>query len=218
MDSIPGGEKGVDGEYRTVLSAASAEFTERHSRFIGHAAPVSGEEEAAAFLRSVREKHREATHNVSAWRLRAGQLQRYSDDGEPRGTAGVPVLDVILKSDVTDTAVVVTRYFGGVLLGAGGLVRAYSRAASLALQQAGVAVMRRCFILELSCSYAQYAGVGALIPERGGVIDRSDFTDSVRIRFHLECGRLPGFEAALSDFTRGECRAEAVGEKYFAVL
>lgn len=207
----------MDGEYRTLLSAASAEFTEKHSRFIGHAAPVSGEEEAAAFLRSVREKHREATHNVSAWRLREGQLQRYSDDGEPRGTAGVPVLDVILKSGVTDAAVVVTRYFGGILLGAGGLVRAYSHAASLALETAGVAVMRRCFLLELSCDYGQYAGVGALIPEHGGVIDRSDFTDAVRLCFHLECGKLPGFEAALSDATRGGCRAERVGEKYFAV-
>ena len=106
-------------EYRTVLKEASAEFTERRSRFIGSVRPVKDETSAVEFIRSVRAANREATHNVYAYVLREGQKQRYTDDGEPQGTAGIPVLEVLLKSGLTDAAVVVTRYFGGILLGAG---------------------------------------------------------------------------------------------------
>lgn len=207
----------MDGEYRTVSRTVSAEFTEKRSRFIGHAAPVSGEREAEAFLREIRSQNREAAHNVYAWSLREGQLRRHSDDGEPQGTAGLPVLEALLKSGVTDAAIVVTRYFGGVLLGAGGLVRAYSRAASLALQAAGVAIMRPCFLLEVSCGYERYARVAALISGFGGIADGTDFAYRVRIRFHLECEKLPAFQGALSDLTCGECAAETKAQKFFAV-
>ncbi|HBN81058.1 MAG TPA: YigZ family protein, partial [Ruminococcaceae bacterium] len=122
------------GGYLTVRREASAEFTERRSRFIGCAKPVGTEKDALSFLNTIRSKHWDASHNVYAYALRSGQLRRYSDDGEPQGTAGIPVLDVLVKSGLVDTAVVVTRYFGGVLLGAGGLVRAYSHAASLAVR------------------------------------------------------------------------------------
>ena len=204
----------LEGEYRTVSREASAEFTERRSRFIGHAAPVASGEEAAAFLRKIRMENREARHNVYAFSLRRGQTRRHSDDGEPQGTAGMPVLDVLLKSGVTDTEIVVTRYFGGILLGAGGLVRAYSRAASLALQAAGVATMRPCFLLETVCAYGLYSKIAALIGGFGGAVDRTGFTDLVRIDFHLECGKLPAFQAALSDATGGTCTAEITSEKF----
>ena len=110
--------------YKTIRGFGTDEFVERKSRFIGSIQPVSTEEEAVAFIQSVKERHREANHNVYAYVLREGQIRRYSDDGEPQGTGGVPVLEVLLKEGLVDCCVVVTRYFGGVLLGAGGLVRA----------------------------------------------------------------------------------------------
>ncbi len=125
-------------DYKTVRAAASGELTEKRSRFIGYCKPVSTEEEATAFIASIRSRHWDARHNVYAYSLREGNLRRYSDDGEPSGTAGMPVLDVLQKSGVTDVCVVVTRYFGGVLLGTGGLVRAYSQAARLGLNAAQV--------------------------------------------------------------------------------
>ena len=202
-------------EYRTVSCEADAEFTERRSRFIGHAKPVRTEEEAMAFLRSVRAAGREATHHVYAYVLRAGQARRYSDDGEPQGTAGIPVLDVLLKSGVTDTAVVVTRYFGGILLGAGGLVRAYSRGASIALEAAGIITMGACFQARLICDYASYGRIPPLIAEHGGSVDDAGFTESVSVRFHLPCDAAEAFQAALADATCGTCAAEFGTVKFY---
>jgi uncharacterized YigZ family protein len=202
-------------EYRTLKAVATAEFTERRSRFIGDCAPVSSEEEATAFLQEVKSRRREANHHVYAYSLRKGHLTRHSDDGEPQGTAGMPVLDVLLKSGVTDAVIVVTRYFGGILLGTGGLVRAYSHAASLALERSGVAVMKLCSVLEVCCSYSQYSLACALIPQHGGTIEHSDYTDSVRIRFHMENGNLRNFQKALSDATCGTCSAQGISQKYF---
>lgn len=204
-----------EGEYRTLKAVAAAEFTERRSRFIGDCSPVSSEEEAAVFLQKVKSRRREANHYVYAYSLRQGHITRHSDDGEPQGTAGMPVLDVLLKSGITDAVMVVTRYFGGILLGTGGLVRAYSHAALLALEQSGVAVMKRCSILEVCCSYAQYSSVSSLIPQYGGAIEQSDYGESVRIRFHMESGNLRNFQSALSDATCGACSAEAINQKYF---
>ena len=116
--------------YRTISRAAEIQFVEKRSRFIGAARPVSVESEALEFIAERRKRHWDAAHNVYAYVLRQGQVQRYSDDGEPQGTAGIPVLDMLLKKNLTDCAVVVTRYFGGILLGTGGLVRAYTQSAN----------------------------------------------------------------------------------------
>ncbi len=204
-------------EYRTVLKEVQAEFTERRSRFIGSARPVASKEEAEEFVRSVRIRNRGAKHNVFAYVLREGRTERCSDDGEPQGTAGVPVLDVLLKSGVTDTAVVVTRYFGGILLGAGGLVRAYSHAASIALEGAGIAVMHACYTAGLQCGYGQYGRVGPLIAAHGGTQDETDFAEQVRIRFHIPCEAARGFQTALTDATCGECKAEFGPEKFYKI-
>ena len=123
-------------EYRTIRGTASGEYEEKKSRFIASAAHVESEEEAVAFLEQIRAANRTARHNVYAYKLRAGNRERYSDDGEPAKTAGTPVLEVIGHSGLTDLIVVVTRYFGGILLGTGGLVRAYTSAASSALEAA----------------------------------------------------------------------------------
>ena len=124
--------------YTTVRQEASAEFTEKKSVFIGHAKPVKSDAEAMEFVAKIKEKYKDARHNCYAYYLNSGVLARYSDDNEPQGTAGMPILEVIKKSGVNDCVVAVTRYFGGILLGAGGLVRAYSTAAGLAIEAAGV--------------------------------------------------------------------------------
>lgn len=124
--------------YITLAREAEAEFEEKHSRFISRAAPVKSEAEAADLLRRVRADYPGATHYVWAYTMRNGAQARYTDDGEPSGTAGRPVLDVIVKSGCDNSCVVVVRYFGGTLLGAGGLVRAYARSAAIALEAAGI--------------------------------------------------------------------------------
>lgn len=200
-------------EYFTVRREARAEFTERRSRFIGAAKSVATEAEAADFVRVVRARNREAKHNAFAFLLRTGAA-RCSDDGEPQGTAGVPVLGALQKSGVMDAAVVVTRYFGGVLLGAGGLVRAYSRAASLALAAAGTVRKTACFSAKLRCGYGQYGAVSPLIARHGGRVDGVAYAGSVELSFHIPCGAAGAFQADLADATCGECRAE-LGEKIF---
>lgn len=205
-------------EYRTIAREASAEFTERRSRFIGVAKPVQTEQEAVSFLNQIKSSHWDATHNVYAYSIREGQARRYSDDGEPQGTAGIPVLDVLLKTGVVDTAVVVTRYFGGILLGAGGLVRAYSHAASLALEQAGMVTMRTCFTAQVTCDYGQYGRLAAMIPENGGVVDDAVFTDKVTVFFHIRDTQMDSFRQKLADYTCGQSDVTVTGEKYFEFL
>ena len=204
-------------EYKTIRSREDAEFVERRSRFIGHACPVKTEEEAIAFINEMKAKYWDASHNVYAYCLREGQIKRYSDDGEPQGTAGIPVLDVLQKSGVVDVVVVVTRYFGGILLGAGGLVRAYSHGASIALEQAGVITMGLCTLGSVSCEYSQYGRVSALIPEKGGTVDHTDFGEDVKLSFHIPKEQFDSLNAALIDSTCGSCEAEAGEEAYYAL-
>lgn len=203
-------------EYRTIAGEARAEFTEKRSRFIGSIRPVSCEEEATAFISRLRAEFWDATHNVYAYVLRQGQARRYSDDHEPKGTAGVPVLEVLLKEQVTDCVVVVTRYFGGVLLGAGGLVRAYSHGAKIALDAAGIAVMRRCAVCRLACPYAQYSQAEILLQQAGAVVEQTDFAADVTMDFYLPALRLPELQAAVTERFSGRLSVEQTGERYAA--
>lgn len=204
-------------EYRTIAQAAQDEFVEKRSRFIGYARPVQTEEEAQAFIAEMRSRHWDATHNVYAYILREGNIQRYSDDGEPQGTAGIPTLDVLQKSHVTDVAVVVTRYFGGILLGGGGLVRAYSHGASIALKAAGIITMKECSLLMLSCDYSRYGRVSSLIPECGGIIDDTDFAGDVTLSFHMAPELMGSFARKLADATNGQVTFEECGSQYFVM-
>lgn len=204
-------------EYKTVRCEASDEFIERRSRFIGYAKPVKTEDDAISFIHKMKTENWNATHNVYAYSIRAGQIKRYSDDGEPQGTAGIPVLDVILKSDVTDVVIVATRYFGGILLGTGGLVRAYTHSASIALEQAQIVTMRQCKLAELTCDYNQYGRISALIPECGGIMDDTAFGELVKISLHMSETDFTGFEKQLADATCGQVQATVIGEKFFAV-
>ena len=204
-------------EYRTILNEASDEFIERKSRFIGYIKPVTTQEEAVSFINEIKSKHWDATHNVYAYVLREGQVRRYSDDGEPQGTAGIPVLDVLLKENVTDCVVVATRYFGGTLLGAGGLVRAYSHTAKIAVDAGQVITMKLCKVLKVTCDYNFYGRLNSFIPEMGGVIDDTEFADNVTVTFNLPVGDVASFDAKLVDMSFGKFHTEEIGEefKYF---
>lgn len=202
-------------EYRTVSQKAEDEFVEKRSRFIGYISPVSTQEEALAFIDSIRRRHWDAKHNVSAYSLREGGVCRCSDDGEPSGTAGMPVLSVLTKSGITDAVIVVTRYFGGILLGAGGLVRAYSHAASLALAAGKPVIMRECVCAYAECSYAQYGRVAALVPECSGVVDLVEYTDVTRVSFHIAEEDIPSLEKKLADATCGEVSIVREGSQFY---
>ena len=139
--------------YKTIKEFASDEIIEKKSRFIGYIKPVESEKEALEFINEISKKHWDATHNVYAYNIKEGNVSRCSDDGEPAKTAGAPVLDVILKEDITNTVIVVTRYFGGTLLGTGGLVKAYSKAAKAALMQTKTVVMTNCTEFVISIPY-----------------------------------------------------------------
>ena len=182
---------------------------EKRSRFIGRRRPVATEEEAQDFIAGVRKRHWDAAHNVWAYVLRDGAM-RYSDDGEPQGTAGQPALNVLLKRELTDCAVVITRYFGGILLGAGGLTRAYAQGAAQAVQAAGEADMRPCLRGDIRCSYAQYGMVAPLVAACGGVVEEADYTEAVRVRFHLPQERRGELEKALTERSCGSLMVEEV--------
>lgn len=203
-------------EYRTLKTASQDEFTEKRSRFIGYARPVACEKDALDFISEIRTRHWDAKHNVYAYCLREGGICRYSDDGEPSGTAGMPVLGVIQKSGLTDCAVVVTRYFGGILLGGGGLVRAYSHAASIGIAAAGIIAMRMCLICRLTCDYSQYGRISSLIPECGGGITGTSFGESVVVSFSMTRDLFNAFEKKLADATGGSVKPEITGEEFVA--
>ncbi len=205
-------------EYRTLHSEAQDEFTEKRSRFIGYARPVTTEEQALSFIAEIKKQHWDAKHNVYAYVLRDGQIRRYSDDGEPQGTAGIPVLDVLLKGGITDAVLVVTRYFGGILLGGGGLVRAYGHAASIAVKAAGVEERVLCYKASVTCDYAQYGRVQPLLLEHGAVIDDTAFEDEVTLRFHIKKPLLPSLEKQLADATAGSVDTVVEGEDFYSFL
>ena len=172
--------------HTTLEHEGVAEFVEKKSVFIGHACPVSSEEEALAYVKKKKSEYADARHNVWAYLQKGEIVARYSDDGEPQGTAGVPVLDTIRKSGVSDAVVVVTRYFGGILLGAGGLVRAYSHTARLALDAAHIITYEQYTELELDCSYSDYQRYLAELPRFGAITDDTQFTDRVKLCFSVK--------------------------------
>ena len=204
-------------DYKTVLENASDEFVEKRSRFIGYCKPVKTEQEAIDFINEKRSEHWNATHNVYAYSLREGNIKRYSDDGEPSGTAGMPVLDVIVKNEIFDVVVVVTRYFGGVLLGTGGLVRAYSHGSKIAVEAAKPVIMQNCLVCEARCAYNQYGKVSSLIIGVGAAVDDTVYESDVLVKFHIKPDLLGTLNKKLADATSGEVTVEQNDEQYFAV-
>lgn len=200
--------------YTTIKNEAVAEFEEKRSLFIGHAKPVKTEEEAAEFIKEKKREFSDATHNVFGYIMKNGIIARYSDDGEPQGTAGMPVLDTIRKSGVSDACVVVTRYFGGILLGAGGLVRAYSHGAKLALEAAEIITYEQYTILRIRCNYSDYQKVQPMFFKVGAVIDDTDFGESVTVTLAVKDEVVSGLSEKIRESTSGRSVAKIVGQRF----
>lgn len=189
--------------YKTIYDPAQASFIEQKSEFIGYIAPVKTNEEAVAFIESVKAQHRKARHNCYAYVLRDGMISRYSDDGEPQGTAGPPILDVILKSGLTDVCIVVTRYFGGILLGKGGLTRAYSTGASMAVNAARLMIMCEAYELTLTLDYSLYDKVNYVLPDFEIKILATDYAEKVKITLLVKEELADNLCDKLVDITNG---------------
>lgn len=204
-------------EYRTVKKSADDFFIEKKSKFIGYAKPVKTVEEATKFISQIRSKHWDATHNVYAYVLRENNTQRYSDDGEPGGTAGVPMLDVLLKENLVDVCVVGTRYFGGTLLGAGGLVRAYSHTSKIAVEAAHIITMAECDVMRVAVDYSFYERMNILLSDFSANIKNSDFADNVKITFSIKKDRVESLQAKLTDVSNGKYSFEYIGSEFAQV-
>ncbi|WP_294750635.1 YigZ family protein [uncultured Ruminococcus sp.] len=200
--------------YFTISANAKASFIEKRSEFIGYIAPVKTNDEAVAFINSVKAEHRKAKHNVYAYILREDNISRYSDDGEPQGTAGVPVLDVLQKRGLTDVCVVVTRYFGGILLGGGGLVRAYSHAASLACDEAHIMNMCLCHRLKITADYGLYGKISYLLPNFDTITVNSDFGSDVTLEILVLSEKLEALKNELTEATNGSVGITDCGELF----
>ena len=200
--------------YRTIKKPDSITFTERRSEFIAYLCPVHTNDEAVAFINEIKSLHRKATHNVYAYILRDNNITRYSDDGEPQGTAGVPVLDILQKNELTDICCVVTRYFGGILLGGGGLVRAYSTSAKLAVEDAEIMDMCECYRISFQVDYNLYSKVAYFLPQYEVKELSSKFEDNIFLELLVKEEHFEPLKAKLTDVSNGKIEIEE-SEKLF---
>jgi uncharacterized YigZ family protein len=201
-------------KYVTIKDESHVEFEEKRSLFIGHAIHVETEEEAVSFVKSIKKQYADATHNVWAYHLKGGIIARYSDDGEPQGTAGMPVLEAIRKSGADDICVVVTRYFGGILLGAGGLVRAYSHSAVIAINEAEIVVYEPYCEYSLSCGYSEYQRYSNILNMEKAVVDSTEFGADVLVRFAVKKTHTEHILKKISEAGFGRDVPEFCGERF----
>lgn len=204
--------------YKTIKEAGAKEIVIKKSRFIGHSKPVATEEEALEFIESIKKQHWNATHNCSAYLIGSrGEIQRQSDDGEPSGTAGKPILEVIKHQGLQDIAIVVTRYFGGIMLGAGGLIRAYTDGAVAAIEagQSITNVLHQEVLVEI-----EYTWLGKLENElrnRGIVMGDTEFTDKVILHCLPVASEAEAFQAWMTDLTQGQAEIMP-GEQHYLIV
>lgn len=203
-------------DYKTTAAPARAEYLEKRSRFIASVTPVASEDNALEFINKVKSEFYDARHNVFAYVIKDG-AERFSDDGEPQGTAGIPALEVLRRRGVVNTAVVITRYFGGILLGAPGLVRAYTHSASLALDASSVVVMRHCDRLRVVCGYDFYARADNLSRSFGGRINDRKFEENVKLSIFMPKDKTAGFSDALIQSSGGTVSAVPDGEIFLKI-
>ncbi len=208
----------MDNIYRTIYGYGEEEVIINKSRFIGYAMPIKSEEEALDFIEKIKTKHRDATHNVYAYVCgENSNIQRFSDDGEPSGTAGIPALEVIKKEDLRNVVVVVTRYFGGVKLGAGGLIRAYTRGAKIGLE-AGIIVDRVLHIkFKIRIDYTSYGMVENYLMSKGYIIDDVVYDDAVNIYVYAKFSEVDLFKSMITDLTSGNAVIEYVEEEHLPI-
>lgn len=200
--------------YKTIASAAQAELVERKSRFIATVRPVTQEDEALALIEQMRKRYYDASHNVYAYIIGENNICRYSDDGEPSGTAGVPVLEVLKKEELIDVAVVVTRYFGGTLLGSGGLIRAYGSAAKLGVDAGKVIVRQLCDIVSVRVDYQQFGKVKYEALAAGYIIDDIRYEGDVTLLLCCRTGHSQELADLMVDVTGARVLCHVEGQKY----
>ena len=194
--------------YKTINGSSEASFIEKKSEFIGYLRHTATEQEALDFITEIRAKHRKATHNCYAYILRDNNISRHSDDGEPGGTAGVPIYEVLRKEGLTDVTCVVTRYFGGILLGAGGLVRAYTEGAKLAVEEAEIKDMETADKLLLTLAYTLYGKIGRILTEFDVRTESEDFGADVKITLYIREKDTEEFTEKLIDLCNGSIIVE----------
>ncbi len=203
-------------KHLTVLDGSVAEYTEKRSKFIATLKHCETEEEALQFIEEMRSKFWDARHNCFAYSVCGGSLCRFSDDGEPHGTAGKPILDVILGSSLTNVVIVVTRYFGGVLLGTGGLVRAYSKSAKDAVGNAEIACVEPCSVFETECEYTDHTRLVSLIESSGGRVESTEFTDKIKLIYCFKDEAVLDYLQKLSEIFSARIEAFLVEKKLYA--
>lgn len=201
-------------QYLSILEESTAEITEKKSKFIGHIKPVTSENQANEYLRNIRERYWDARHNVYAYALKTNFKSKASDDGEPHGTAGIPILEVIKKNSLLDVMIIVTRYFGGILLGTGGLTRAYSQCASLAIQNAKTVNYKLCSCFELFCNYDQLDKIKNIICTSHAKIDGTVFLENVKVNFHVPSQDADLLKKKLLEVTCGHSNLKFIEEKF----
>ena len=203
-------------EYYLPTGYGTAEYVEKRSRFIGQVWPVRSEEEARELITGVKKQYHDARHSCWCYLLRDGTM-RYSDDGEPQGTAGQPMLEVFSRAGITDCVCVVTRYFGGILLGTGGLVRAYTKASKDALAAAGITVERLWDRLLVPCAYGQFERVRQELQKRGAVIEDTDYGADIMLTVLTPAEETEAFQAALTELSAGTIEGEKLDQVFRGV-
>lgn len=208
----------MDKIYKTIYKYGKDETIINKSRFIGYAMPIETEEDALEFIQEIKTKHRDATHNVYAYVLgKDSNVQRFSDDGEPSGTAGIPALEVLKKEDLRNTVVVVTRYFGGVKLGAGGLIRAYTRGAKIGIEAGIIIDMVLHTKVKIRMDYTSYGSVENYLMTEEYIVDESIFDEAVNTFVYVEDSKLEEFYKIIADLTSGTAIMENFEEEYIPI-
>jgi len=203
-------------EYYIPTKAGEASFVEKRSEFLGHVRPVETEDEARAFIADMKKKYHDARHNCWCYIIKDGP-ERYSDDGEPQGTAGIPMLEVFRREGITNFVCVVTRYFGGILLGAGGLLRAYTKSAKDALDAAGVSVVRRWVEMDIPCSYAQAEKLKGEVLAINGIVSDMEYAAAVTIKAMVPEEKAEALSERIFDVSAGSVKCVTGGESFRAV-
>lgn len=203
----------MEQSYLVPFTDTESEFEEKRSRFISHLYRVTTESQARERIDEIKKNYYDARHNCWCFCLHDGTV-RYGDDGEPQGTAGQPMLNVLQRENVEDAVCIVTRYFGGILLGAGGLTRAYAKAAKDALDAAGKARMQPFTVLRLACPYPMLERIKLLVSARGGSIDQTDFGAAVTLQFLLPKGNVREFTENLTELSSGSMEAETIEDRF----
>lgn len=201
--------------YKTVLDYGEDEIIINKSKFIGYARPINREEEALRFIEEIKDKHRDATHNVSAYVVgENSNIQRFNDDGEPSGTAGIPMLEVIKKEDLRNVVLVATRYFGGIKLGGGGLIRAYTKTAKIGLDSAKIVLMKKFKLLKLEFEYTILGKLENYLLINGYKFENIEYGANISMDIYVDEEVYPSFEKDILDLSNGSVAISQVGEDF----